>query len=217
MQSSRFKECERRNGDGGDIGFLVACLLDELFIIELIKNYYVELFCKEEARVDMLNRVASVLSATIQDSLLDEMTIRLARLVDSISICNHETFSLNRFDLFKEEAANPILYAEKLDTAKSGIRSAFRDIRNQRIAHLQLDILCNGDKFSYAEMSKVANALEQCMAFVAEAESQFGITRKCFPNHEESKEVDLLFDVLDRGYDQIVPKKWWKRPNQEDH
>ena len=44
---------------------------------------------------------------------------------------------------------------------------------------------------------------------------QFGITRKHFPSHEESKEVDLLFDVLDKGYDQIVPRKWWKRTSPE--
>lgn len=64
-------------------------------------------------------------------------------------------------------------------------------------------------------MTLVTNALEQCEAFVVEAEMQFGITRKHFPSHEESKEVDLLFDVLDKGYDQIVPRKWWKRTSPE--
>lgn len=215
MQSSLFKECEERYGDGSEIGFLVACLLDELFLIELIKNYYVEMFCKDEARVDALNRVAGVLSATIQDSLLDEMTIRLARLVDRKSICGNDTFTLNRFDSFKEGAADPGLYAEKLEAAKVGIASAFRDIRNQRLAHLQLDNLRDDSKYSYAEMTLVTNALEQCEAFVVEAEMQFGITRKHFPSHEESKEVDLLFDVLDKGYDQIVPRKWWKRTSLE--
>lgn len=215
MQSSLFKECEERYGDGSEIGFLVACLLDELFLIELIKNYYVEMFCKDEARVDALNRVAGVLSATIQDSLLDEMTIRLARLVDRESICGNDTFTLNRFDSFKEGAADPGLYAEKLEAAKVGIASAFRDIRNQRLAHLQLDNLRDGSKYSYAEMTLVTNALEQCEAFVVEAETQFGITRKHFPSHEESKEVDLLFNVLDKGYDQIVPRKWWKRTSPE--
>ena len=99
--------------------------------------------------------------------------------------------------------------------AKVGIASEFRDIRNQRLAHLQLDNLRDDSKYSYAEMTLVTNALEQCEAFVVEAETQFGITRKHFPSHEESKEVDLLFDVLDKGYDQIVPRKWWKRTSLE--
>lgn len=216
MQSSGFKECERRNGDGSDIGFLVACLLDELFLIELIRNYYVELFCKEGERVDMLNRVANVLFATIQDSLLDEITIRLARLIDKERICGKETFTLNRFDSFADGAKTPDAFIEKLETAKSSIASAFRDIRNQRLAHLQLDPLLDGGKYSYAEMTLVNEAIDQCMAFAIEAETQFGITRKYFPNHEESKEADLLFDALDRGYNQIVPRKWWKRTSKED-
>lgn len=216
MQSSLYKECECRNGDGSEIGYLVACLLDELFVIERIHNYYIELFCKSEARVNMLNRVASVMSAIVQDSLLDEITIRLARLVDNKRICGNETFTLKRFDAFVDAAKNPDIYTEKLKIAKSSIDSAFRNIRNQHLAHLQLDPLRNGDKYHYAEMTLVANALEQCMSFVEEVESQFKITRKLFPTHEERKEVDLLFDVLDKGYDQIVPKKWWKRADTED-
>ena len=215
MQSSLYKECESKYGDGREISFLVACLLDELFVIECIYNFYIELFCKSEARVNMLNRVANVMSATVQDSLLDEITFRLARLIDNKRICGNETFTLNRFDSFVDLAENPDIYTEKLRIAKNSIDAAFRNIRNQHLAHLQLDPLRDGGKYNYAEMTLVANALEQCMSFAEEAESQFEITRKIFPNHEETKEVDLLFDVLDKGYEQIVPKRWWKRAGTE--
>ncbi len=211
VQSSLFKESERRNGDGRDIGFLVACLLDELFVIETLNNYHRALFSHSEDRVDMFNRVAQVLIATVQDSLLDEITIRLARLIDKQRICGKETFTLKRFDDYSPEAEDPASYDLKLEEAKACIDAAFKDVRNQHLAHLQLDLLADGARYAYAPCSVVQEAIDKCMAFVEEAETQFGVTRKYFPNHDEAREVDRFVEVLEKGYEQMVPRKWWKR------
>lgn len=211
MQSSLFKQSERNNGDGREISFLVACLLDELFVIESINNYYLALFCHSEDRVAMLNRVAQVLFATIQDSLLDEMTVRFARLIDKERICGNETFTLNRFDAFSQGLENPDAYSQKLSRAKEHIDKAFKDTRNQYLAHLQLDPLLDGTKFSYASSLNVREAITSCVDFVEEAEKQFDIPRLYFPNHEEDREVDKFLEVLEKGYEQILPKKWWKK------
>lgn len=211
MQSNLFKQMYRRSGDGREIGFLLACLLDELFIIESMNNYYVAMFCHSQDRVDMLNRVAQVLNATFQDALLDEITMRLARLVDRERICGNETFTLMRFDGFSAEAEDPDAYRTKLDQAKNCIEGAFKETRNQYLAHLQLGPLREGIKFSYSDSLKVREAIESCMDFAEEAERQFNIPRMYFPNHEEAEEVDKLLEVLEKGYGQIVPEKWWKR------
>ncbi|WP_165251690.1 hypothetical protein [Adlercreutzia sp. ZJ304] len=211
MQSSLFKESERRNGDGRDIGILVACLLDELFVIETLNNYHRALFGYSEERVAMFNRVAKVLMVTMQDSLLDEITIRLARLIDKQSICGNETFTLRRFDGYSSEAGDPASYDSKLEEAKACIDAAFKDVRNQHLAHLQLDLLADGVRYAYASCSVVQEAIDKCMAFIEEAETQFGITRKYFPNHDEAREVDRFVEVLEKGYEQMVPRKWWKQ------
>lgn len=216
MQSSLFKQSERNNGDGREISFLVACLLDELFVIESINNYYRALFCHSEERVDMLNRVAQVLFATMQDSLLDEMTIRFARLIDKERICGNETFTLNRFDAFSLDLENPDEYTKKLTLAKDCIDEAFKDTRNQYLAHLQWDPLRDGTKFSYSSSLDVREAIASCLDFVEEAERQFNIPRLYFPNHEENREVDRFLEVLEKGYEQILPKKWWKKSATSD-
>lgn len=213
MQSSLFKHSERNNGDSREISFLVACLLDELFVIESINTYYKALYCHSEERVNMLNRVAQVLFATIQDSLLDEMTIRLARLIDKERICGNETFTLNRFDAFTFDLENPDVYTQKLNRAKDCIDAAFKDTRNQYLAHLQLDSLRDGTQFSYASSLDVREAIASCKDFAEEAERQFNIPRLYFPNHEEDQEVDKFLDVLEKGYRQILPEKWWKKNN----
>lgn len=194
----------------------MACLLDELYVIESMNNYYVAMFCHSKDRVDMLNRVAQVLYATLQDALLDEITMRLARLVDRQRICGNDTFTLRRFDSFTSDAESPDVYKEKLDHAKYCIDVAFKETRNQYLAHLQLDSLRENTKYSYADTLKVREAIQGCMDFVEEAEKQFDIPRLYFPNHEEAKEVDKLVEVLEKGYGQIVPTKWWKRGDRDD-
>lgn len=176
-----------------------------------MNSYYRALFCHSGDRVDMLNRVAPALAAFSQDAILDEITLRLARLIDKERICGKDTFTLNRFDAFANEAESPETFLEKLNSAKSYIEDAFKETRNQYLAHLQLDTLRDNTKCTFSSSRKVQEAVDKCMDFVVEAEKTFGITRKHWPNHEESKEVDQLIDALERGYEQIVPRKWWKR------
>lgn len=204
-----YRELESESASSKSVPGLLAALLDELFVIEALENYHNALFCTEENRVELLDMCGGTLFAVMQELLLESITIRLARLADSERMRAKETLSLKRFfekiDTGEIDGSHKDLLCEAINSIKGSVRT----LRNERIAHLQLNRI--DEPYSYPEVPLLRESIEKCYAFVEAVESDCGIERKLFPQHDEEEEVGKLVEILELGYEQILPRKWWKQ------
>ncbi len=124
---------------GTAIGKTYSALWQEVAWINKKWNQYVELFGTSPERIELLNRVAPSFFRTVQDSLLKDVLLHLARLTDPPKSAGRPNLSLLR--LSQAVASTPIAaQAEALSSAALNACEFARDWRNRRLAHRDLDL-----------------------------------------------------------------------------
>lgn len=145
---------------GAEIGKIYSALWQEVARIHKKWNQYVELFGTSRERIELLNLAAPSFFRTVQDSLLEDVLLHLARFTDPPKSMGRSNLSLRQ--LSQALAPTPIgAEAAALAGAASIACDFARDWRNRRLAHRDLDLAVgpNPDPLAPASRESVKRAL----------------------------------------------------------
>ena len=156
---------------GEEIGAVYSALWQEVVQINRKWAQYVELFGTSPERIALLNRAASSMFRTIQDTLWEDVLLHLARLTDPPKSMGKANLSVRHLAALL--AHSPIntkseaLAATALDACEFA-----RDWRNRRLAHRDLDLALGQSVQPLSPASRSAvkgaiNALEELLNAVS--------------------------------------------------
>lgn len=148
-------EAENVAAMGVEVGKIYSKLWQEAAWIHEKWSQYVELFGTYPERVELLNRAAPSFFRTVQDSLVEDILLHLARLTDPPKSAGRSNLSLQRLSCALASA--PI--AEQVEDLSSTAHRACefaRDWRNRRIAHQDLALAVDPDPEPLAPASRAA-------------------------------------------------------------
>lgn len=135
MDESQIRD-EYRRRMGEPLGQLFSALWHELVWLRIKWNEYVELFGTSPERIDLLNRVAPNFFGIIQDIMLNDISLHVARMTDAPKSAGKETLTIRALpDQVDPEIKSHI---ESLIKAAGHQVEVCRDSRNRRIAHSEL-------------------------------------------------------------------------------
>jgi hypothetical protein len=105
---------------------------------------YRQLYGRDEATVNLLNKVAPAFFRVVQDAILDDVLLSITRISDPpVSGAGRQAnLVLERLRPLAKESGEPLLVSE-LDEALSKLKDAcevLRKHRHKRIAHLDMDV-----------------------------------------------------------------------------
>lgn len=122
---------------GQEIGAIYSALWQEVALIYQKWGQFVELFGTSPERVDLLNKAAPTLFRTVQDSLLGDLLLHLARLTDPPQSVRKSNLSLRR--LQEVVIGSPVEAGVEASTSKAVTATAFaRDWRNRRLSLIHI-------------------------------------------------------------------------------
>jgi len=122
---------------GPTLGPLYHRLENECAWLQIAWAQYVELFGTTPERIELLNRAAGLFFRIVQDSVWDDILLRLCRLTDPPGISPKANLTVQRLPELVVDSATRASIQALVDKAQAA--SAFaRDSRNRRIAHTDL-------------------------------------------------------------------------------
>jgi hypothetical protein len=140
---------------GDEIGTVYSALWQEVAWLHKKWSQYVELFGTNSERVDLLNRAAPSMFRTVQDTLLEDVLLHLARLTDPPKSMGKANLSVRH--LAELLALTPVgstanrLAGDALDACGFA-----RDWRNRRLAHRDLNVALGQGAQTLAPASRAA-------------------------------------------------------------
>lgn len=149
---------------GETTGLVYSALWQELALLYMRWNQYVELFGTSKERIDLLNRSSGGMARTIQDTMWESVLLHLARLIDPPHAARKpEQGNLSFQHLCKTLQDSPIHPA--LIEQQSKVLNACSFAKNWRdkyIAHRDLDIALkrNAAPLAHASRALVKEALQ---------------------------------------------------------
>lgn len=124
---------------GAQLGELYSELWQEIAWLHRKWSEYACLFGASESVVELLNKAAPVSARTIQDALIEDVMLHVARLMDSPQSMNKPNLCLRRLPELVDHTDTRAMVEAHIQTAIQ--RTAFcKDWRNRRIAHRDLEI-----------------------------------------------------------------------------
>lgn len=140
---------------GNEIGAVYSALWQEVAWIHKKWGQYLELFGTNSERVALLNRAAPSMFRTMQDTLFEDVLLRLARLADPPKSMSKSNLSLRRLAALLASTTIGRTVEGLAQTALDASEFA-RDWRNRRLAHRDLDIALGQDAQPLAPASRAA-------------------------------------------------------------
>ena len=146
---------------GSDLGEVYSALWQQLSWLHKKWGHYVELFGTSPERIDLLNDTAPTFFRTVQDSLLEDVFLNIARLTDPPKSMGKENLSFKRLPALLTIAALRDEVDAKLLTLATATEFA-RDWRNRKLAHGDLALALSRVTTPLAPASRahVKDALE---------------------------------------------------------
>ena len=121
---------------GNELGEIYHHVCQEFCRTSSIWDHYETLFGLEE-RVTLMNERFALLAYNIQDALWDKVLLALCRLTDPVESLGRRNLSVQQLvplvDTARRSVLGPLVEAAQVAT------SSWRNIRNRRIAHNDLD------------------------------------------------------------------------------
>jgi hypothetical protein len=185
---------------GSELGAIYNSLWQQLAWLHSKWAEYVELFGTRESRVSLMNEAAPSFFRMVQDSLLDDVLIHVARLTDPLKSAGRANLTIQRLPLLVEVAVKAEVDAK---IAAALTRSAFaRDWRNRRIAHgdyeLELD-LPGANPLTPTSRQMVREALESLCDVINAVGLHYLDTTNCFDSGSSHSGALSLLHVIDAG------------------
>ncbi|MFZ1965300.1 MAG: hypothetical protein WAU78_17860 [Roseiarcus sp.] len=186
---------------GNPLGSLFSALWCELAWLHVKWGEYVELFGTDAKRVELLNRAAPNFFGIVQDVLLDNILLHIARMTDEPGTGTRTTLTVHAFP----EAVDPKIRATVetlIKTAKDKVQFC-RDLRNKSIAHK--DLMLALDPMSAVPLptvsrAQVREALEAIGNVLNTVEEHYGCAPTGFAYTIPALGgASLLLDVIESG------------------
>ena len=186
---------------GSELGIAYDTLRNDVTWCFVLRDTYHELFGTPE-RIDLLSSVAGTFFWILQRTLLDDMVLRLAKLVESPSTAGRDNLTLQRLP---QLVVDPRLRADVealVEVATDKCKAAVL-VRNKQIAHRDLDVALTSVNAALPEISfsDVTDALDSFAALLNRLESHFNNGASVMYDHVtiQGGGVESLAYFLDRG------------------
>jgi hypothetical protein len=159
---------------GPDLGSLYHALYNEVTWLHAKWNQYRILFAESPGRIELLNDVAGFFFGVIQDVLLEDVVLHLARLTDPPQSVGKDNLTLSRLAETVKEPALSVEVKNLAEQAKAAADFA-RDWRNRHLAHRDLALAVDDRATPLPGISreKIDRALAGAGAVLNKIESHF--------------------------------------------
>jgi hypothetical protein len=124
---------------GTDLGTLYNALTNEVAWVHAKWTQYQQLYTRSPERITLLNEVAGHFFGIMQDALLEDVILHLARLTDPPQSMGKDNLTLRRLPAFIANAQLTAEVTELVEAARAACESA-RAWRNRRLAHRDLGL-----------------------------------------------------------------------------
>lgn len=145
---------------GNNLGSVFHELWNELALLYMKWEEYVELFGKTPSRTDLLNQAAPVFFKVVQDTLWENILLHIARLTDPPKSAGKNNLTIQCLPLLVAKEIGERI-SEQVTIAKDKTHFC-RDWRNRRIAHSDLKLAMgdHAEPLNPASRAQVKDALE---------------------------------------------------------
>jgi len=145
---------------GAELGEIYSALWQQLSWLHRKWGHYVDLFGTDQQRIDLLNETAPNFFRTVQDSVLEDIFLHIARLTDSTKSMGKENLSFKRLPTLLTESTIRVQVEAALVTLATATEFA-RDWRNRKLAHgdLALALARTSEPLAPASRTHVKDAL----------------------------------------------------------
>lgn len=150
---------------GEELGLLFNAIWNEAGWLYAKWNEYVELFGTNPSRINLVNRVAPLFFRVVQDTLLEDTLLHIARLTDPPKSMGKRNLTIERLGTMVTDDKAKANITKLIKVA--GEKADFcRDWRNRHIAHrdLQLAMDEGAEPLKPVSRVKVKEALEAISA-----------------------------------------------------
>ena len=168
---------------GAALGTQYAALWQEVASLYIKWGEFVELFGTKSSRVDLLNQAAPAFFRMVQDLLLQEIFLHIARITDpsaSMGRKDRQNLTIQNLPELIEDIVTRKAVTALVEAATKKTNFA-RDWRNRHIAHRDLDLATSesATPLAAASMEQVTNALSA----IAKALNELSIRMLQSDNH----------------------------------
>lgn len=185
---------------GEELGPLYNALWNELAWLYTKWGAYVEVFGTKPSRVELVNQAAGQFFRIVQDSLLEDSLLHIARLTDPPQSVGKDNLTIRRLpDLIHEDDVRRNV-TELINAA--GDKADFcRDWRNRRIAHKDLTLAMEkgAEPLKPASRAKVKEALSAISAVLNAVSNHYMDATTMFEGAGISNGAVSLLYVLHDG------------------
>jgi hypothetical protein len=146
---------------GPDLGPPYLALQEELIWLYAIWLEYRKLYGHSAERVALLNRVAGFFFGVTQRALLERVVLHLACLTDHPESVGKPNLTIQRFPKLISDSAFAVSVQSLVDIAITTTSFA-RDMRNRKLAHIDLDLALDNvaKPLSQASRQNVEDSLQ---------------------------------------------------------
>ena len=124
---------------GTDLGTLYNVLTNEVAWVHAKWAQYQQLYTRSSEQITLLNEVARHFFGIIQDALLEDIILHLAKLTDPPQSMGKDNLTLRRLPAFISNAQLTAEVTDLVEAARAACESS-RAWRNRRLAHRDLGL-----------------------------------------------------------------------------
>ncbi len=139
---------------GQELGDLYSALWQEVAWLHTKWEEYVVLFGTKESRVELLNRAAPRFARIVQDTLLEDVLLHVARLTDPPKSAGKENLTIQRLAPLVNDRVTKEEVTELVEAAQRATEFC-RDWRNRHLAHRDLLLALNRGAQPLKEASRL--------------------------------------------------------------
>lgn len=148
---------------GEDFASDFRAVENRYYILRLYWRLYQSFFCANSERVDLLNYASRMTAWALEQALFDQVVLHLCRLLDPAESRGgrDQNLSFRRLAVHVESLAKKSAksFSELVEKAEQAAKEV-RDIRNRRIAHLDLDVAHNRVRLQDVTIEAVDGSIE---------------------------------------------------------
>jgi len=192
---------------GAELGEVYNRLYNECAGLHFKWSKFRALFGTSESRVDLLNSIAPQTTRVIQDAMWDDILLHICRLTDNERVAGRRTLTLQKLPRLVDSAIRPTVEAEVSALIQ---RVGFaKDLRNRRIAHIDLDVALerNTEPLSPASRAMVQNVLDGLAGALNTLEAHYMDSEVAYDMWSGEDAVNLLLKLRDGQRAEIEKEK----------
>jgi hypothetical protein len=133
------QEMGHRKTMGEKLGSIYYGIWQQVASLHFRYDEYAKLFGTNQKRIDLINRVAPQFAWIVQDAMLEQVILHIAKLTDPDKTGKKENLSIRQFPKHIKDNVLRKSVEDAIEVTAEKAASC-RDWRNRHIAHLDLDL-----------------------------------------------------------------------------